>query len=212
MTWADIPAPGRMCARHGPHAYERCDVVAGLTSTILLDMKRIRIVVVLAILAIGLGVVAAERGASGQEVYTPAQIQQGRLQQPTIWAGRTVLVQGWPLNVGSGAWGVILPPLRTTSCGLRRSVMYASTVSPRQTLVVVPAKGVSVQTPAPRTNDTVLKTVLETVACVPVVGILVPASAVEQSLTLRVRVAPRRRCTAPVSPACPDAILLQVMS
>jgi hypothetical protein len=174
-------------------------------------MKRIITFLVLAALAMGTDIIATGHGGSSQRVYTLAEVQQSRLKQPAAWVGRTVLVRGWLVGLGHGAWGVILPPFKYPSCDIPPgSGMSALTSVSAQRLVVVAAKGVSIPTvdPVLVTHDTFLGAALATVACLPVVSRFVPARAVEDGMTLRVRFVPMGRCALAISRTCPDAVLL----
>lgn len=172
-------------------------------------MKRRFLLLVIVLVAAGLIAITAGHTISSEKVYTLAEVQQGRLIQSAAWAGRTVLVRAQLVGMGA-TWGIIVPAFRFPACGLRPRSIYVLQPS---SLVVVAATGNLLHTHAPRViRETLLGAVLSRVACLPVIGGLVPASAVEYGMTLRIRFVPKRQCAALFSSTCPDAVLLQMES
>jgi hypothetical protein len=171
-------------------------------------VKRLVFLLLVAVLAAGLVAVAVGYASDSGKVYTLAELQQARSAQPAAWVGRTVLVRGQILDVGQGAWGAILPPFRYVCDGPQRGVSLAMS-SRIRALLVVPAKGIRLPTSGLVIDETLLTAVLDRVACLPVVGGLVPAPAVEYGSTLRIRFLPKQLCTTAFDPTCPDAVLLR---
>jgi hypothetical protein len=172
-------------------------------------MKRITPLFLVVVLAVGLGVILVGNASDSEKVYTLAELQQARTAQPAAWVGRTVLVRGRFVDVGGGSWGMVLPPINFSSCGSPQRGVVIVTSSGSLALVVVPAKGVSFHTAALINHEPFLNSVLASVACLPVVGGLVPVSAVENASTLRLRFVLKHLCTSLIDPKCPDAVLLQ---
>ena len=172
----------------------------------------------IALLLLGLtlcvAVVVVGRVVAGESVYTLAEVQQGRLRQPGMWVGRTLLVRGQFVTVSTA----VCPVGTTTRC-LRvlhwdeirpstvRGPMRPGTALPR--LIVVRAPGVTGRVPV--NLSTLVLAGFEIASRIPLVGQLVPASVANQGVVYRVRLLPVRRCAGPpIAKPCAEAVLLQV--
>jgi hypothetical protein len=177
-------------------------------------MRSACIVLLLLGLALCVAVVVVGRVVAGEPVYTLAEVQQGRLRQPSAWVGRTLLVRGQFVTVSTAG----CPVGKTTRClrvlhweEIRPSTaqrpMRPGTSLPR--LIVVRAPGVTGRVPI--NLSTLVLAGFELASRIPLVGQLVPASVANQGMVYRVRLLPVRRCVLPpMAKPCAEAVLLQV--
>lgn len=187
-------------------------------------MKRAFAVLLSAVLVAAIVTVTLGRPAS-DKVYTVAEVQAGLRQDPVAWSGREVLVHGWFLSMqlcvphSQGCyrylWYLIEPSPENgpgipglNAWGLQTCRTVSSESEP---LVLV--RGPSIHW---ATHDTEYApssaAFLRLLSHLPVVGPLVPPSALYRGLIFHIRVQAPRPCRrlphANIAPPLPNAVLL----
>jgi len=189
-------------------------------------MKRLLVVLLCIVLLAGLAA-AVVPGPSLPKVYSVATVQAGRQQDPVAWSGRDVLVRGWFGGFGLGystgprptqerivRWNLIqsMPDVGPALPDFATPLAFCKNATRgRRVLVIAFASGVHRPLPtvgyAPGGSP-----FLQFLSHVPVIGLLVPSSAVYQGTIFHVRLLTPHRCTIVrqigFAMPYPDAVLL----